>query len=98
MMVKEVIVPSGSVPPNPGTGAFLSGNKITPESLATGGWLTGGVGGGVGVGGSTGVCLTVVVTVALGWEPLLLLLLGSGVVDRLWEVFVMPIAGTIKVT
>ena len=39
-MVKEPTVPSGSVPPNPGILALLSGNKVTLELLATGGWLT----------------------------------------------------------
>lgn len=88
--MKEVMLPSGSVPPDPGGVVVGVGVGVCV-----------GVGVGVGVGGkggSTGVSLMVVVTVALGWEPLLLLLLGSGVVDRLWEVFEMPLAGTIKVT
>ena len=39
------------------------------------------------------------VTVALGWEPLLLLGSGSKVVDRLPEVWLMvPVAGTTNFT
>ena len=44
-MVKEAIDPSGSVPPNPGTGVVLLGGMLKLAFLATGGWLGGVVGG-----------------------------------------------------
>ena len=44
-MVKEAIDPSGSVPPNPGTGVVVLGPMVKLAFVATGGWLFG-----VGVG------------------------------------------------
>ena len=55
MMVKEAIVPSGSVPPNPGTRALVLGGMLKLAFVATGGWLGVGVGAGVGVGTGAGV-------------------------------------------
>lgn len=55
MMVKETIVPSESVPPNPGTRGLVLGGTMKLTFVATGGWLGGGTGAGVGVGTGAGV-------------------------------------------
>src|SRR4028119_994037 len=55
-MVKEAIVPSGSLPPNPVSNLLLLGARLELALLATGGSLRVGVGPGVGVGtGGVGV-------------------------------------------
>ena len=54
MMVKEAIDPSGSVPPNPGTGVVVLGGMVKLAFVATGGWLFG-VGVGVAVAAKVAV-------------------------------------------
>ena len=100
-MVKDLIDPSGSVPPSPAIKTLLLGAISMLTLLATGRWLAGvGVGGvgGVGVGGVGGVGAggvggvgvgagaMVVATVAPGSLPLLLPGLGSGLLDVLLAV------------
>ena len=83
-MVKEAIVPSGSVPPNPVSKTVLLGAIVLLALLATGGWFAGTI---------------AVVTWALAAVPLLLALLGSAVAAVLLAVLAtVPLGGAGKLT
>lgn len=78
---------SESLPPSLLILIALLGASAALLLLADGSWL------------GVDCALMAVVTVALGWEPLLLLRSGSKVVDRLPEVWLMvPVAGTTNFT
>jgi len=61
--------PSGSVPPNPGSGTLLLGAIARLALLVTGGWLSG-VGAGVGVGVGAGARSAAIVAGAGLLRPL----------------------------
>ena len=82
--MKEAIEPSGSLPPNPGTGRVFPGRTDPVLGLATGGWLAG---------------VRVVRTVAPAAVPSLLAEVGSGVAEVLLAVLLtLRPAGAMNLT